>query len=67
VAGLGVGLSPFVYVAADIEAGRLAAPVGFVRTPAQFYLILPPGPAKPAAAAFRDWLLDEAASVPDPS
>ncbi|MBP6545401.1 MAG: LysR family transcriptional regulator [Phenylobacterium sp.] len=66
VAGLGVGLSPFVYVAADIEAGRLAAPVGFVRTPAQFYLILPPGPARPAASAFRNWLLDEAAKVPAP-
>ena len=67
VAGLGVGLSPFVYVAADIEAGRLAAPVGFVRTPAQFYLILPPGPARPAASAFRNWLLDEAGKVPTPS
>ena len=67
VAGLGVGLSPFIYVAADIEAGRLAAPVGFVRTPAQFYLILPPGPARPAASAFRDWLLDEAGKVALPS
>ncbi len=67
VAGLGVGLSPFIYVAGDIEAGRLKAPLGFVRTPAQFYLILPPGPAKPAAAAFRDWLLDEAAGSPKPS
>lgn len=66
VAGLGVGLSPFIYVAADIEAGRLSAPVGFVRTPAQFYLILPPGPARPAAGAFRDWLLDEAAKAPLP-
>ena len=67
VAGLGVGLSPFVYVAADIEAGRLVAPVGFVRTPAQFYLILPPGPARPGASAFRNWLLDEAGKVPTPS
>ena len=67
VAGLGVGVSPFIYVAGDIEAGRLKAPLGFARTPAQFYLILPPGPAKPAAAAFRDWLLDEAAGSPRPS
>lgn len=65
-AGLGVGMSPWIYVAADVAAGRLTAPLGFVRTPARFHFILPAGEAKPAAAAFRDWLLAQAAQAPAP-
>lgn len=65
-AGLGVGLSPWIYVAGDIAAGRLIAPLGFVETPARFFLILPTGPVKPSAAAFRDWLLAEADAAPSP-
>lgn len=63
-AGLGVGLSPWVYVAADVAAGRLAAPLGFAPTPSRFWLLTPPGAIKPGVAAFRDWLLSEAAQVP---
>jgi DNA-binding transcriptional LysR family regulator len=66
IAGLGVGMSPWIYVAGDIAAGRLVAPLGFVETPARFFFILPEGPAKPSAAAFRDWLLAEAAAAPHP-
>jgi LysR family transcriptional regulator, glycine cleavage system transcriptional activator len=66
IAGLGVGMSPWIYVAGDIAAGRLTAPLGFVETPARFFFILPDGPAKPSAAAFRDWLLAEAAAAPSP-
>lgn len=65
-AGLGVGLSPWIYVAGDIASGRLAAPHGFVRTPARFFLLLPDETPKPAAAAFRDWLVEEAAAAPAP-
>lgn len=65
-AGLGVGVSPWIYVAGDIAAGRLVAPLGFTPTPASFYLITPAGPPKPAAEAFRAWLLDEAAQAPAP-
>lgn len=65
-AGLGVGVSPWIYVAGDIATGRLAAPYGFVRTPARFFLLLPPGAPKTAAAAFRDWLVEEAAAAPAP-
>jgi LysR family transcriptional regulator, glycine cleavage system transcriptional activator len=65
-AGLGVGLSPWVYVAGDIASGRLAAPLGFVRTPARFWLLLPSEGVKPAALAFRDWLSAEAAQAPEP-
>lgn len=66
IAGLGVGVSPWIYVAGDIAAGRLVAPLGFVETPARFFFILPVGPPKPSAAAFRDWLLAEAAAAPEP-
>lgn len=64
-AGLGVGLSPWLYVAADVDSGRLAAPLGFVRTPARFHFILP-ADAKPAASAFGAWLAQEAAATPPP-
>ncbi len=63
-AGLGVGLSPWVYVAGDIAAGRLAAPLGFAPTPSRFWFLNPPGLAKPAVADFRTWLVEEAAKVP---
>ena len=66
-AGLGVGISPWIYVAADITAGRLVAPLGFVPTPIRFHLVLPEASAKrKGLAAFRDWLLEEAATAPPP-
>lgn len=66
VAGLGVGLSPWIYVANDIAAGRLAAPFGFMPTPARFHLILPDSPPKRGLKAFREWLIEEAATAPAP-
>lgn len=63
-AGLGVGVTPWIYAAADIAAGRLTAPFGFVRTPARFHLVLPDKPPKKGLKAFRDWLVEEAASAP---
>jgi DNA-binding transcriptional LysR family regulator len=65
-AGMGVGLTPWIYVAADIAAGRLAAPFGFVPTRARFQLILPEQAPKRGLAHFRDWLLEEAATAPAP-
>jgi DNA-binding transcriptional LysR family regulator len=65
-AGLGVGVTPWIYVAGDIAAGRLAAPFGFVRTPARFQLILPEQAPKRGLVHFRDWLLEEAATAPPP-
>jgi len=65
-AGLGVAITPWIYVAGDIAAGRLIAPFGFVRTPAQFHLILPDEAPKRGLAHFRDWLVEEAAKAPPP-
>jgi len=66
VAGLGVGLSPWIYVANDIASGRLVAPYGFTPTPAKFHLVIPDAPPKRGLAAFRAWLLEEAAKAPPP-
>lgn len=66
VAGLGVGLSPWIYVANDMAAGRLAAPFGFTPTPARFHLIPPGSPPKRGLKAFREWLIEEAATAPAP-
>ena len=65
-AGLGVGLSPWIYVAGDVATGRLAAPLGFTATPSRFWFLTPEGPVKPAVAAFEAWLLAEAAKAPPP-
>src|SRR3569623_2519352 len=66
VAGRGIGLSPWIYVANDIAAGRLAAPFGFTPTPARFHLILPGSPPKRGLKAFREWLLEQASTAPAP-
>ena len=66
VAGLGIGLSPWIYVANDIASGRLVAPFGFTPTPAKFHLVIPDAPPKRGLAAFRAWLLEEAATAPPP-
>ncbi|MFN3515093.1 MAG: LysR substrate-binding domain-containing protein [Phenylobacterium sp.] len=65
-AGLGAGVTPWIYVAGDIASGRLAAPLGFVKSPARFHFIVPEGPPRPALAAFRDWLMEEARAAPPP-
>lgn len=65
-AGLGVGVSPWIYVAGDIGAGRLVAPFGFVPTPARFLFAAPQTSGRPVIGAFRDWLLEEARSAPPP-
>ena len=62
-AGLGVGLSPWVYVAGDIAAGRLIAPLGFAATPSKFWFLTPPGVARPEVESFGDWLAAEARAV----
>lgn len=65
LAGLGVGIIPWIYVAGDIAAGRLVAPFGFARTPNRFQLIAP-DPPKKGLKPFREWLIEEAATAPPP-
>lgn len=63
VAGQGVALARSALAAADLIAGRLVRPFA-VRLPAPFayYVVCPKATAtRPKIAAFRDWLLWEAA------
>ena len=53
VAGLGVAIAPQLLVADDLAAGRLAAPWGFVETPARLALSLA-GTDVPGTITFAD-------------
>ncbi len=61
--GLGVALSQSVLSGDDLAAGRLVRPFKLsVASDAGYYLVIPKGAsARPKVAAFRDWLLGEAA------
>ncbi|WP_295205393.1 LysR substrate-binding domain-containing protein [uncultured Brevundimonas sp.] len=66
IAGLGVGIAPWAFVAPDVMAGRLAAPFGFVERPSRFVFLRPEGRKDAAVDAFRDWLVAEGAQSPSP-
>ncbi|MBU2418585.1 MAG: LysR family transcriptional regulator [Alphaproteobacteria bacterium] len=66
VAGMGVAIAPWAFVAPDIAAGRLVAPFGFALRPSQFAFLRPAGRKDPALDAFRDWLVAEGAVSPPP-
>lgn len=61
VAGLGVAIAPQLLVADDLAAGRLAAPWGFVATPARLALWVPARGTDPRAVELADWLRAELA------
>jgi DNA-binding transcriptional LysR family regulator len=66
-AGLGVALGPWPFVMEQVEDGRLVAPLGFIRAEAKYVVLRPAGVDNPAAAAFRDWLVEEGARMPRPN
>lgn len=57
--GMGVAVVPTVFVAGELESGRLAAPFGpAVPTGQGYYLVYPESRAQqPAVAKLRDWLI----------
>ncbi len=59
IAGLGVAIGPWPLVAGDVRAGRLWAPLGFHPSGLTYVVYLPRREASDAAAAFRDWLVEE--------
>jgi DNA-binding transcriptional LysR family regulator len=67
IAGLGVAIGPWPFVARELDAGRLVAPLGFVRAPSVYVALLPKLGARPAARRLRDWLVDEGASMQAPA
>ena len=66
VAGIGVAVAPWVFVAPDVAAGRLVAPFGFVQRPSLFAFLRPEGRRDAAVDAFRDWLVGQGALSPPP-
>ena len=56
VAGLGPAIAPAHLVAADIDAGRLVAPWGFVATGGRWILAHAAGGSDPRVAALAHWL-----------
>lgn len=67
VAGMGVAIAPWAFVAPDVMAGRLAAPFGFAERPSRFVFLRPAARKNPAVDAFRDWLVAEGADSPRPT
>lgn len=59
VAGLGVAIAPQQLVADDLAAGRLAAPWGFVETPARLALWVPTRRNDRRAERLAEWLRGE--------
>jgi DNA-binding transcriptional LysR family regulator len=65
-AGLGVAMAPWAFVADDVAAGRLVAPLGFLKLPGRLTLVRPPGRHNAALERFADWLVEQGARMPAP-
>lgn len=65
-AGLGVAMTPWAFVADDVEAGRLVAPLGFTRMPGRLTLAHPVGRANPALDQLAAWLVEQGARMASP-
>ena len=63
-AGLGAAVAPWTFVADDVQAGRLVAPLGFLKFPERVTLIRPSGRANPAIDSFGGWLVEQGARTP---
>ena len=63
-AGLGLAITQWPLGQDYLASGRLVAPFGFVRAPADFAILRPPRTRNRAADAFRAWLKATAAANP---
>ncbi len=66
LAGLGAAVVSWPFVADDVAAGRLVAPLGFRWSTTAFAMIAAPGAHSRALDRFRDWLVAEGARMPEP-
>jgi DNA-binding transcriptional LysR family regulator len=66
LASLGAAIVSWPLCAAEIEAGRLVAPLGFRRSGSAFAILTAPGQVSRPLARFRDWLVAEGAKTPAP-
>jgi DNA-binding transcriptional LysR family regulator len=65
-AGLGVATAPWIFVADDVMAGRLVAPLGFVAEPGRTVLVRPQGCSGPALDRLAAWLAEQGRLMPAP-
>lgn len=66
LAGLGAAVVSWPFVAEDVAAGRLVAPMGFRWSTTAFAMIAAPGAQSRALDRFRTWLTAEGAKTPAP-
>ena len=67
MAGLGAAVAPWAFAAADIERGRLTAPLGFEPTGTRILYLRPRLSDNAAAATFGEWLRSEGRRTAKPS
>lgn len=65
-AGLGVAMAPWAFSVDDVTAGRLVAPMGFVRLPGGVALVRPASRQSAALDSFADWLVEQGQRMPKP-
>jgi len=65
-AGLGVAMAPWIFVADDVTAGRLIAPLGFVKVPGRLTLVRPQGRTNPGFDRLAAWLVEQGERMPAP-
>ena len=65
-AGLGVAMAPWIFVADDVVAGRLVAPLGFVKLPGRVALVRPRGRSSPGLDRLAAWLVEQGQRMPPP-
>ena len=65
-AGLGVAMAPWIFVADDVTAGRLIAPLGFIKVPGRLTLVRPHGRPSPGLDHLAAWLVEQGERMPVP-
>ena len=65
-AGLGVAMAPWIFVADDVTAGRLIAPLGFVEAPGKLTFVRPQGRSNPGLDHLAAWLVEQGEGMPLP-
>jgi DNA-binding transcriptional LysR family regulator len=65
-AGLGVAMAPWIFVADDVTAGRLVAPLGFVKVPGRLTLVRPQGRSSLGLDRLAAWLVEQGQRMPPP-
>lgn len=65
LSGVGVAIGHYSFVIDDVRAGQLAAPFGHVERSGRDFMLVCRADAlsRPGVAAFRDWILGEAAAL----